>query len=85
MSVSSIFASHARSSTRSFVCAIDVQVGAYSFREGDRLQVTVDNRGKCHLRAEWAEGEIVVPAGTVNLLAGERIVNDQNNFHWAGK
>jgi hypothetical protein len=84
-SASAIFASHARSSSFSFKCAQDVKVGAFQLRKGESLKVTVDGRGKYYLSVEWAEGSIgPVPAATVNLLAGEKIVEDEVNFHWAG-
>lgn len=83
---SSLFTSHARSRSFAFSCALDLKIGAYSLKEGEPLKVIKDNRGKYHVQVEWAEGSIgPVPASTINLLAGEKIVEDETNFHWAGQ
>lgn len=86
-SAASLFASHARANVVVFECALDMKVGAYSLREGDGIKAVEDLKsGQYHLYVSWADGSLgKVPAGTVNMLAGEEIVQDDENFHWAGK
>lgn len=86
-SAASIFASHARSRVVVFECALDIKVGAYSLKEGDGIKAVEDQgTGWWNLYVTWAEGSLGrVPAGTVNMLAGEAIVQDDQNFHFAGR
>jgi len=81
--ISSVFASHARKVTTSFLCALDCRIGAYSLTEGEPLKVVGDGTGRFYLYVDWGDGAIArLSAHDVNRLAGYEAVEEE---HWIGR
>lgn len=64
-----------RKQTARFTCSHDCILGAYSFKEGDRMIAISDPQGMFDLYVEWANGTIgKFYAEQINKLAGFQAV-----------